>query len=350
MVIDFELPKRGQTDGLIKFADKLWSVSESIGFKLSARGWCYQLEGFGEITKANFDQVEGLVNRCRTRGYLPIDFTAEEEGRKFSGVEEPEEISPIGFLKEHLQATLQCENWYTPDWWDGETYYIQMVVEKVDLKTLFSPICERFHIPIATSKGWGSMLQRAEYARRFKEAEDKDLSCSLLYCGDHDPDGLRISDFLYKNLDDLKHITWSDGEGGYDPTDLAIDRFGLNADFIEANRLTWIDNLITSRKDVHGKPRDLASPSHPNHHLPYVQDYLAKFGARKCEANALVVRPREAQALVLKAIESYLGADALERFEIKRQAVRDALAKAREQLGLQEIIEGALKRIEEANT
>ena len=346
MQIDFELPKKGQkgeTDGLVKFADRLLDVSKAIGFKLSARGWAYQLEGFGLITKANFDQVENLINKCRRGGYLPIDFTAEEEGRKFSGVEKPEEVSPIGFMKEYLQATLRCEDWYTPDWWDGEKYYIQMVVEKIDLKTLFSPICRQFHIPIATSKGWSSMLQRGEFARRFLEAEEQGLECVLLYCGDHDPDGLRISKFLRSNLDDLAEIVWGDGTRGYNPDGLTIDRFGLNFDFIERNNLTWIDNLIT------GSKKDLASPSHPNYHLPYVQEYLRKVGVRKCEANALVVRPREAQGLVLEAVESYLGTDALDRFNNKRQAVKGALAEFREQTGLQDVIKGALKRIEEAN-
>src|SRR5690606_38765788 len=104
---------------------------------------------------------------------------------------------------------------------------------KVDLVTLFSPVCKKYKIPIANSKGWSSMLQRAEYARRFQEARDKGLKCVLLYCGDHDPDGLRIGEFLRKNLQDLNDIKWEDGEIGYDAKDLIIDRFGLNYDFIE---------------------------------------------------------------------------------------------------------------------
>ena len=85
-----------------------------------------------------------------------------------------------------------------------------MVVEKVDLISLFQPVCRDYKIPIANSKGWSSMLQRAEYARRFKEARDNGLQCVLLYCGDHDPDGLRIGEFLRKNLEDLNEITWGD--------------------------------------------------------------------------------------------------------------------------------------------
>lgn len=335
------LPRRSnRREGLRAFADRLREISTQVGFKISSRGWCYQLEGFRLINKNQFDLVENVINECRERGYLPIDFTAEEEGRKFSGVEIPESVSPVEYMKQYLDATLRCENWYTPNWWEGEKYYIQMVVEKIDLKTLFEPVCRQYHIPVATSKGWSSMLQRAEYARRYKEAEKRDLKCVLLYCGDHDPDGLRISEFLRSNLNDLKDITWSDGTGGYDPADLTIDRFGLNFDFIERNRLTWIDNLIT------GSGKDLASPSHPNHYLPYVQDYLRKIGPRKCEANALVVRPDEARALCREVIERYLGLGVLDRFKGKREQVRREAKKFRSRTGLDVAVEKALKLME----
>lgn len=340
--LNIHLPNRiSQVDGLSQFADNLQRISYQIGFKVSARGWCYQLEGFGLITKAQFDHAENIINSCRDKGYLPIDFTAEEEGRKFSGVEHPETLTPIQYLRQYLESPLICENWYTPDWWDGEEYYIQMVVEKIDLKTLFAPVCSEYHIPIATAKGWSSKLQRAEYARRFKEAEDRGLACVLLYCGDHDPDGLRISDFLHENIEDLRDIVWEDGETGYDPQSLVVKRFGLDYDFIQANGLTWIDNLIT------GSKRDLALLSHPNHYLPYVQDYLAKFGARKCEANALVIRPTEARAFVRKVIERYVGSNALDRFTKRKDAIIKEISEFRKRLNLDNTINKALETIKE---
>jgi len=338
-----KLPRRGkqyQTE-LREFANTLKRISWEIGFKLSSRGWCYQLESFGLVNKAQFDLVERLINKCRKRGYLPVDFVAEEEARRFSGIEYPEDVSPIEYMERYLKASLQCEEWYTPDWWEGEEYYIQMLVEKIDLKTLFEPVCREYHIPIATSKGWSSILQRAEYSRRFKEAEDKGLTCVLLYCGDHDPDGLRISEFIRSNLEELKNIVWSDGLEGYDPINLIIDRFGLNYDFIIENNLTWIDNLVT------GSGKNLADPSHPNYHLPYVQEYLKKYGPRKCEANALVVRPEAARELCRSAIEKYLGKDALDRFEVKREAVRRELREFRKETGLDKAIEKALQIITE---
>lgn len=337
-----ELPRRGDREnGLAYFSQELEKLSNSIGFKISARGWCYQLEGFGLITKAQFDRVENIINDCREKGYLAIDFTAEEEGRHFSGIEIPTSEPPYDFMVSLFNRCLHPEDMYTPDWWDGEHYYIQMVVEKIDLKTLFSTVCEEYHIPIATAKGWSSMRQRAEYARRFKEAEDRGLSCVLLYCGDHDPDGLRISDFLRNNLDELKNIFWEDGIEGYDPTSLEIERFGLNFDFIQQNNLSWINNLIT------GSKKDLGDPSHPNYNMPYLQDYIAKYGKRKCEANALVVNPAAAERLVRGTIELYLGQDARDRFKVKREAVDQEIEIIRSKTGLETKIQKALSEAKE---
>jgi len=339
--MEFNLNQQATEERLREFAEKIQELSDQIGFKVSARGWCYQLETERLINKDEFDKVESWINKCRKKGILPIDFTAEEEGRKFSGVEKPMENSPIEELKEWIEQTMNTERYYVPDWWDGERYYIQMLVEKIDLKTLFTPVCKKYHIPIATSKGWSSMLQRAIYARRFKEAEDKGLQPVLLYCGDHDPDGLRISEFIKKNLADLKDIEWEDGEEGYDPDGLEIVRFGLEADFIDKHNITWINNLIT------GSGRNLASPSHKNHKMPYVQKYISDFGVKKCEANAIVPMPQIARQLVETSIIDYLGNDAIDRFQEKRNQVKKQLDDFKKKTGMQDALQKALDLIKE---
>lgn len=332
---------------LKEFAHFLIEMDKSIGMKMSARGWAYALEGmdipfFGMVNKGHFDVIENLVNKCRKKGLLPVDFVAVEEARKFSGIETPNTNRPVEEMREWIAYLLDTETFgYTPDWWDGEKYYIQMVVEKIDLKTLFEPICRKYHIPIATSKGWSSIIQRAEYANRFKEAEKRGLICILLYCGDHDPDGLRISEFLRKNLKELQYISWQNGEQGYDPENLIIDRFGLNYDFIIDNNLTWIENLIT------GSKKNLASPTHKNYHMPYVQDYLKTVGERKCEANAIVKQKEKGRELCRQKIESYLGDGALERFGVKHQAVVDEIEAFRDKTGLDETLKEALNTIDE---
>ncbi len=339
--MEFNLSERATPERLREFAEKINELQEQIGFRVSARGWCYQLESERLINKDEFDKVESWINKCRKAGILPIDFTSEEEGRKFSGVEKPHQQSPVQEMKECIEASMESERYYIPDWWDGEEYYIQMLVEKIDLKTLFEPVCKKYHIPIATSKGWSSMLQRAIYARRFKEAEDKGLQPVLLYCGDHDPDGLRISDFIKKNLMDLKDIQWEDGEEGYNPNGLKIIRFGLDANFIEKHNITWINNLIT------GSGKNLGSPNHKNFKMPYVKNYIKDFGKRKCEANAIVPMPEIAREFVEDAIIDFVGTEATNRFQAKRDKVKKELNKFRKKTGLDIYLRKVINIIEE---
>ena len=325
---------------LESFAEFIQEISKTIGFRVSSRGWAYVLEQKRHINKDQFDKVTNAINKCRKKGLLPIDFTAEESARDFSGIEKPNTSNIIDDFGAWLQSSYDAAEYYIPNWWDGEEYYIQMVVEKIDLVTLFMPVCEEYHIPIANSKGWSSMLQRAEYARRFAKAEDNGLKCVLLYCGDHDPDGLRISGFIRENLSDLKNIEWSDYSYGYDPENLTIDRFGLNYDFIEENGFTWIDNLIT------GSGKNLASPAHKNFKMPYVQNYLSEFGERKCEANAIIVFPQIARDFVRGIIEDYLGGEAKNRFQLKRQQVRDELNIFLEESGSGNLLQDIFDKIE----
>ena len=307
----FDFNQKFSKKKLEDFSDILKNMSDDIGFKVSSRGWCYLMEQAGYINKDQFNKVDTAINRCRKEGYLPVDFVAEEDARAFVGVEDPTDAPLKDTLKWMLRDVLDGSRYFTPDWWNGEEYYIQMLVEKIDLKTLFEKVCKEYHIPVANAKGWSSILQRAEYARRFKEAEDKGLKCVLLYCGDHDPDGLRISDTIMANLYQVQDVHWSDDTGGYNPENLIIKRFGLNYDFIIKNKYTWIDNLIT------GSGMNLASTGHKNNKLPYVQNYLKQIGARKCEANAIVTTPDKARQLVRDEIESWLGKGAKDRFKIK---------------------------------
>lgn len=326
--LQFDFSKKFTKKVLQEFSHTLKQMQTGISFKVSSRGWCYLMEQAGYINKSQFSKVDSAINRCRKEGYLPVDFVAEEAARAFTGVITASEGTVEDTLQWMLQDVLDGAKYFKPDWWEGEKYYIQILVEKIDLKTLFTPVCHDFKIPIANAKGWSSILQRAEYARRFKEAEQAGLKCVLLYCGDHDPDGLRISDTIRKNLHDLQDISWKDGLDGYDPSKLIIKRFGLNYDFIIENNYTWIDNLIT------GSGMDLASSSHKNNKLPYVKEYLKTIGERKCEANAIVTTPHKAEKLIIDEIESWLGTDALDRFAAKTKKIEKDYRKVLKETGL----------------
>ena len=75
-------------------------------------------------------------------------------------------------------------------------------------------------------------------------------------------------------------------------------------------------------------PKRLADPKHPDHFKPYVQDYLKRFGARKVEANALVVRPEAGRELCRQAILRYVPSTATANYNRRLAAIREELRQA----------------------
>jgi hypothetical protein len=282
------------------------------------------VEQSGIIGKSQFDQCESLINDLRREGTLPLDFCASDEKRQPSNLEQLDAETPGDFAGSWIETALNAWESYEPvSFWDFQRYYLEAAVEKVDLRTLFEGICAEFHVPIWNAGGWSDINSRADLMSRFCKHDEAGRRCVLLYCGDHDPAGLLISDTLRENIRQLEHaVGWSPDEDR-----LIIDRFGLNADFIKSHRLTWIDGLETG-----GGRYNLEDPRHPMHFADYVQDYLKKFGARKVEANALVVAADAGRKLCRDAILKYIDADGIKRYEVRlgeeREKVRRELPAA----------------------
>jgi len=112
----------------------------------------------------------------------------------------------------------------------------------------------------------------------------------------------------------------------FDLDAVRIERFGLNADFIERHRLSWIDGLIR------GSGEDLGDPNHDKHREHDVQDYIRRFGKRRVEADALVTRPQAGRDLCERAILEYINPDGIARYERARQEKRQEMRQALDQL------------------
>lgn len=315
----FELPKakRGRPSkkdvaALEQFAKHLLKIDSTVDFKMSSRGWAYYLEGERLIDKDELDRAESFVVKCRKMGLLPVDFTTEDAKRQWNHVEDLDTDDPDD-MAGNIVAIVENElGLWTPDsFWENQERYVEMMVEKIDLVSLFRGTCRAYHIPLANGGGSSDVNVRAQSLRRFKHWHGQGKRCVLLYCGDHDPGGLLISDSLRKNFRDLAN-SWY--ESPLDPlgvVPIEIDRFGLNFDFIEKHGLVWIDNLKTN--DPKMPPLD--DPRHPQHDYDFVQDYLAKYGVRKCEANALVTQSEAARDLCEQAIVQYIDTDAIDEYE-----------------------------------
>ena len=124
--------------------------------------------------------------------------------------------------------------------WDELDVYIEVATEKLDLRNLFEPVCHELHVPITNFKGWSDLNARAAMMRRFAYWARRGKKCVLLLCGDHDPGGLHITEKMLKNL------KTSPGRSAGRACESSHHSIWLNADFIDENGLTWIDNLETS--------------------------------------------------------------------------------------------------------
>jgi hypothetical protein len=305
------------------FCTKLLEVKSGYDKDIGSRGWAYLLEGDGLIDKNDLDAAQALINDCRKSGDLPLDFCAEDEKRAAVNVEEIDN-DPKRRGAELFNFIKRAEQYYYPfSFWDDLDTYLQVAVEKSDLKSLFEDVCAEFHVPIANIGGWADLNVRGGFMQRFKEKEAEGKRCILLDFTDFDPGGLHIADKLRSNLNDLaKAVGWS-------PDRLEIDRFGLDYETIERLGLVWINNLASGSKTMKWP---LDDPRHPDHNKPYVQDYLRRYGARKVEANALLRNPAAGRLLMRQAILKYIPANAVRRYERKLIPVRAELRRELDRL------------------
>ncbi len=274
-----------------------------MDFKISSRGWCYQLEDLAGLSKSDFDVAQKLINECRKNGMLPLGFTARDEARALQGGSTyTDDETPEEFVEYQIEKIKDAHKYYQPKCiQDFHNYGIVVMVEKIDLVGLFSPVCDRYNIPIFNARGWSDINSRGDLLIEMLNFITQKKACIVLYCGDHDPAGLNISNMLPKNLKDIEQAV------GVDSSLIRVERFGLDYEFIEQHNLSWIDNLDTSNPDT----PSLDNPKHPDHKKPYVQDYIKKFGVRKCEANALVVRHEAGRQLLTDTLSQYISDEQL---------------------------------------
>jgi len=183
-------------------------------------------------------------------GLLPLDITSEDTRRQFHNLEQVDAVGPEEFARTQLIGTYDLADQYIPfSFWEDQQYYLQMLVEKIDLRELFDPVCLQFRVPIANAVGWSTTTSEPPMMGRFQFWERRGKTpcfCTAATSTRRCPD---------KRQSQI-HIAELERAVGWSPENLIIDRFGLNQDFIEANGLSWSDNLITSSGN------DLADPRH----------------------------------------------------------------------------------------
>jgi hypothetical protein len=302
---------------LTEWCQEIIRVAHTMDYKIGARDWCYVLEVAGSLTKGEFDTGEKLITACRKDGHLPVDITCIDNGRPTANLKYMDRTSVEEEAEDIIARMNDAYRDYHPfSLWENQEYYVQMAVEKMGVYSLFEKPAAEFDVPLVNIGGWSDVNSRVSMMRRYAYWEARGKKGVLLPFVDHDPGGLRIAEFLRKNLADLSDAV------GWTPDNLIIDRFGLYPDFIRRHRLTWIENLETSSGER------LDDPDHEDHDKDYVQSYIKKFGIRKCEANALVVCPEASRDLCRQAILKYVSQSAIEKYRRRLAAEQRKVQRA----------------------
>jgi hypothetical protein len=323
-----ELPGRTGTTAeraakLAAFADALLRIDQGLDFRMGPRDWAYFLEEHG-LRKDEFDKAERLINRCRDEGLLPVDFVLDDDTRRPLGDDPTECDGDINGYLEQIWSSVEAQTkFYDPvPWVAYQPYYVEVAVEKAGLKSLFATVAEETLTLVSNFRGDTDYLSRARMLLRFSAAVERGQTPVLCYCGDFDPKGVLIGEGLRNNLAKLIGTRFRDGTlVDFDIDILVIDHFGLSHDYIltELPQSVWTPNLITSGG------RSLADPDHPDFAKYRVAEWLERVGERKCEANAIVVRPEAGRDLLRRTLGKYIDTDGIEQY-------RDAVAAGRAEL------------------
>src|SRR5262249_34275702 len=139
------------------FCAKILELQSRLDFDVGSRGWAYLLETERFIDKDEIDAAQKLVNDCRKNGDLPLDICAEDDKRAAENVEEidPGPKEEAAQIFDYVQT---AERHYTPaSFWDDLDTYVQMGVEKLNIKNLFAKPCAEFYVSIANLGGWADL-------------------------------------------------------------------------------------------------------------------------------------------------------------------------------------------------
>lgn len=217
---------------LVDTANGILNEYRGMGYRLSLRQLYYQLvaRDYIENSLKSYKRIGNLISDARLAGM--IDWEMIEDRNR-------ETVIPTawGSPAEIVRAAARQ---FRVDRWEGQTNYVEVMVEKDALSGILEPVCREMHVRFTANKGYSSSSAMYEAGKRIRKMLfDHDTPINqihVFYLGDHDPSGIDmtrdITDRLiqFSALGDYFERTSSD----YSPDDfIHIHRLALNYDQVE---------------------------------------------------------------------------------------------------------------------
>jgi len=163
---------------------------QSDGYKLTLRQLYYQLVSRDIIPnrQSEYSKLSTLLKEGRMGGI--VDWDAIEDRLRQSSVP-----SSWDSPKDIMESAIGS---YALPRMEGQTTYIEVLVEKDALSGVLKKVTEEYHIPILVNRGYSSVSAMFDAYKRFERGiykiydmgKESEAKVIILYLGDFDPSGL----------------------------------------------------------------------------------------------------------------------------------------------------------------
>lgn len=271
---------RGKSQKSLALIDALSLIYAEI-HPASVRAGSYQLfikKLISEMSKANTNAVGTLLVYAREQGLIPWEFVVDE-------TRQAERIATWNNPKEIIEVAVRQ---YRKDYWATQSVRVEVFSEKGTIRGTLAPVLNKYGVTLRVLHDYGSATMLHDIA---EETAENDKPLIILYCGDHDPSGLHMSE-----IDLPRRLKRYEGRA-------KIVRVALNDSDVTPNTdLPWFK--------VESKVKD-----------PRYQWFRKRYGRRCWEVDALspvILRERvEAEILARLDIDAWNHAVKIERAEIE---------------------------------
>lgn len=284
---------------LIDTANGILNEYRDMGYRLSLRQLYYQLvaRDYIENSVRSYKRIGNLISDARLAGM--VDWGMIEDRNR-------EVLIPAAW-ESPAEIVRAAARQFRVDRWEGQSNYVEVMVEKDALSGILEPVCRELHVRFTANKGYSSSSAMYEAGKRIRgaliDSEKQINQIHIFYLGDHDPSGIDMTRDITDRLVQFSGLRDRLESLGHEVEDfIHIHRLALNYDQVEQ----W------------QPPENPAKETDSR-----FAAYREQFGESSWELDA--VEPRTLADLVREGITDLIDREQWETIALKEDGMRNEL-------------------------
>lgn len=261
-----EVRFRESSRTVIDQANEIIAAYETDGIQLTLRQLYYQFVSRNWLpnTERSYKNLSATISDGRLAGL--IDWSAIDDLGRTPSI--PGFYDTRADFVNMLKRS--AKSGYVLDHWKGQSYYVELWVEKQALSSVLHPIASQFQIGFMMNKGYSSQTAMYDSSKRFIDQTRDGKQAVILYAGDHDPSG----EDMVRDIDDRLRMFGAE---------VVVEKIALTKAQIVQFR---------------------CPPNPAKFSDPRATEYIAKHGRQSWEVDAL--DPKEMRKIAQRAIRKFL--------------------------------------------